>query len=326
MLFRSYDSFISSIGTIIPSSSDIIGRLLAEHARRKDRVGADTALVATGGKRPTKAKKQKKFRRGVFCHGCNKEGHIKPECDDPAVKREVEAAKRARASARAHVATEADGHGGNSDEDYSFVVHNEDCQSLVAKTGGAEVWLGDTGSQRHIVRDRTLFTTYTEGPSEIKGIGTASAAGRGNVRVDFSLNGKSVPITLRDALHVPTLDYNLISLGRLTGAGLSYTGKDDHLTIYKGDRAIGKGRKSGNLYHMAVKRPHTVALAAHTTRTWYDWHCALGHLGKRHLFQLPSMVEGMAVDENSDRDFECEACIQAKHARAPYPDITADRN
>ena len=131
--------------------------------------------------------------------------------------------------------TRARGNGGDSEEDYSFISHSEDCQALVAKASGAEVWLGDTGTQRHIVRDRALFTSYTEGASELKGIGTASAIGRGDVRVEFALDGKHIPVTLRDALHVPTLDYNLISLGRLTSAGLSYEGQADHLLIRHGD-------------------------------------------------------------------------------------------
>lgn len=33
----------------------------------------------------------------------------------------------------------------------------------------------------------------------------------------------------------------------------------------------------------------------------------------------------MEVDTSSDIDFDCNACIQAKHSRAPFPDTAADR-
>lgn len=66
-----WDSFISSIGTVVPASSELVGRILQEDARRKDR-SPETALVANF--------KKLKFRKGVFCHNCGREGHIKPEC------------------------------------------------------------------------------------------------------------------------------------------------------------------------------------------------------------------------------------------------------
>ena len=34
------------------------------------------------------------------------------------------------------------------------------------------------------------------------------------------------------------------------------------------------------------------------------------------------MVEGIDVDTSSSLDCECEACIQAKHSRAPFPQIS----
>lgn len=69
----SWDSFISSIGTTELKSSDLIGRILQEDARRQER-SSEVALVA----RP--AQTRSKFRKGVICHHCGKEGHIKPEC------------------------------------------------------------------------------------------------------------------------------------------------------------------------------------------------------------------------------------------------------
>ncbi|KAI0825463.1 hypothetical protein BC629DRAFT_1586379 [Irpex lacteus] len=58
------------------TSSDIISRITQDNARRKAR-GPDQAFNATArfGK--------KKFRKGVNCHKCGKEGHIRPECNEP---------------------------------------------------------------------------------------------------------------------------------------------------------------------------------------------------------------------------------------------------
>ena len=68
----------------------------------------------------------------------------------------------------------------------------------------------------------------------------------------------------------------------------------------------------------------TLTLAAQSAkRSWYEWHLALGHVNTKQLQEMfrKGLVEGMEVDTSSDPEFECDACIQAKHARAPFPEI-----
>lgn len=187
--------------------------------------------------------------------------------------------------------------------------------------------------QNHIVRDRSAFTTYTETPgSTISGVGGACAApGRGDVRVLFITKAGTVPVTLKGVLHVPTMQYNLLSLGRLSSGGITFIGKGDELHLKDGARVIGFGRKAGDdLYHMDIQTrppkpsPESRALAVRTTRTWYEWHCALSHINRGQLQEMQrlGLVDGMTVDTASDPDFDCETCIQAKHSRAPFPEIT----
>ena len=136
-----------------------------------------------------------------------------------------------------------------------------------------EIWLGDTASQNHIVRDRATFITYAKTPgSTITGAGTCAALGCGDVRVSFTTKTGTVPITLTDVLHAPSFEYNLLSLGRLSNAGLEFVGRGDELHIVNGSQVIGLGHKLGNLYHMDVKTrtlgssPDQCTLAVHTTR------------------------------------------------------------
>lgn len=70
----SCDAFISSIGLTIPPLTDIIGCILLEDQHHKDRDrDTATALVAA---------QKGKFRKGVTCFKCSKEGHIWPECKE----------------------------------------------------------------------------------------------------------------------------------------------------------------------------------------------------------------------------------------------------
>lgn len=77
----SWDALINSI-QITASSAEVTGRILSEELRRAERAAvsaSSTALIAKGHVKP-KPKPKSKFRKGVFCHNCNKEGHIKIEC------------------------------------------------------------------------------------------------------------------------------------------------------------------------------------------------------------------------------------------------------
>lgn len=102
------------------------------------------------------------------------------------------------------------------------------------------------------------------------------------------------------------------------------------MTVSNGRHIIGQGCKIANLYHMDIIEPITCALPAmlSRSRSWYKWHCALGHLNKNQLQEMYSkkIVDGMDVDESSTKDFSCELCIKAKHPRHPFPNSAEARD
>ncbi|QRV78868.1 Retrovirus-related Pol polyprotein from transposon TNT 1-94 [Ceratobasidium sp. AG-Ba] len=57
------------------------------------------------------------------------------------------------------------------------------------------------------------------------------------------------------------------------------------------------------------------------TKSWEDWHQIMGHINQGALEQLfnKNMVNGMKVDRDSPCNYFCEACVQAKHQIASYP-------
>lgn len=77
----SWDGLVSSIN--IDSSlrsSDLIGRIIQDDARHKARGPADATVLYAG-------EKKRRYRKGIFCHRCGKEGHIRPECSELRPKR-----------------------------------------------------------------------------------------------------------------------------------------------------------------------------------------------------------------------------------------------
>lgn len=243
-----WDPFISSVGAVTVSS-DLIGRILQEDTRRRERPSSDTSLVTTS-RAVNQRGRRSKFRKGVYCHNCGREGHIRPECRSP--KDNANAGQ-----SRAHVVEEEPP--AVPDEEYCFVTEDNLSFSLTSK---GEVWLGDTASQSHIMRDKSLFTDYIDTPhGTIKGAGTCPALGKGTAQIVFITKTGRISIVLRDAIYAPEMPYNLISLGRLTSAGLSYMGSGDHLRILHGNRVIGVGAKHGNLYRITVAPRAIKALA-----------------------------------------------------------------
>lgn len=141
-----WDPFISSItGLSVLSSADVTGRVLQEDNRRKDRSSSETSLVATSKSRTQKTK----FRAGVVCHNCGKEGHIRPDCRAPKSR------GRDRKSVTAYYAQDDSDSDAASDEEpdeYTFTAFDgaPDVESFITTE---EIWLGDSATQSHIVRD-----------------------------------------------------------------------------------------------------------------------------------------------------------------------------
>lgn len=136
---------------------------------------------------------------------------------------------------------------------YAFAVNE-----YPSMPGSPRRWLGDTGSQVHIVSDRSLFEEYVSTPGRtICGVGSTNVEGYGTVKLQFIVDGKSSGrVTLIDVLHVPTIPYHLISLGRLTDSTpLIYMGNSDEITIIDPDfdLIVAKGTKRNRLYEFQVE-------------------------------------------------------------------------
>lgn len=268
----SWDLLVNSI-PLTALSTEVTGRILLEEARRAECAASavmSTALIAKGTS-STKPKQKSKFCKGVFCQNCNKEGHIKAECRSAK-------AQTSGLSFNAHM-VELD----SKTDSYAFTLSGRSSTPVVQ----GEIWPGDTAAQNHIVRDCSAFTTYTETPgSTISDVGSACAAlGCGDVCVTFITKARTVPVTLKGVLHTLTMQYNQLSLGRLSSRGITFIGEGDELHLKDGARAIGFGCKAGDqLYHMNIQThppklsSESLALAVCTTRTWYEWHCALGYI------------------------------------------------
>ena len=107
---------------------------IAEDNRRKDRDNLAIALVVSSGKNQHN---KSKFRKGVFCYNCSKEGHIKSECRLPPKNQGSGSSNKKSKTYYAHVAqTTENAEEYSFSDDYAFaLIEDKATISLLANKG-----------------------------------------------------------------------------------------------------------------------------------------------------------------------------------------------
>ena len=182
-------------------------RLLQEERRQADKSPAikrigDMALVG--------ANYRGQGRRGdlskIECYYCHKFGHIAHDC--PELK-----AKKQRQDKVAAIAADD----GSDSDDAICLVGNADDNDDISKS-----WLVDSAASAHMCWMRACFDDYktTTGRSVTMGDkGSVATAGVGTVVLNVIAQGKTRKIKLEKVLHVPTMGFNLMSVGMMEERG-----------------------------------------------------------------------------------------------------------
>jgi transposase InsO family protein len=252
----------------------------------------------------------------VECYNCHKKGHKRHDSWAKGGGKEGQGPRSRKGNTNGHRAHQAE------QSELAFAASQK---GLVLTK---DSWLGDSGASTHIAAQRKDFVTYQElPPSNITGIGenTVTAIGKGNVRLNTTIDGRTFNIELKDVLHSPDLSNNLISISRLDDAGCAARFGSGKVTFEdpKGN-VFAKGTKLGRLYLMDVKTSAVTSTAqAHVAvaHGWDDWHRIFGHLNMRSLKMLKDkeMVNGLQIDPKSMPSPTCKACVLAKQHHEPFP-------
>ncbi|QRV83690.1 Retrovirus-related Pol polyprotein from transposon TNT 1-94 [Ceratobasidium sp. AG-Ba] len=244
-------------------------------------------------------------KRKGECNYCHKKGHWERECRKK--KHDQEKKKET-----AHIASTGE-QGEQDQSDPGGAI------AFVAKAPtsfSSHEWIANSGAGLHIVGNQTYFSTYKPVSEVVEGIGSdVPIIGRGTVRAMIRNGNKSNELLLQNVAHVPSFAGNLLLCKVIDLAGGACIGPKI------GDLA------KGSLYLMdiSVITPTTQVAAAQGdmdgTKSWEDWHRIMGHINQGALERLfnRNMVNGMKVDRDSPCNYFCEACVQAKHHIASYP-------
>src|SRR5260370_2062360 len=192
-------------------------------------------------------------------------------------------------------------------------------------------WIGHTGTEYHIIQDCNSFTEYnTLSGEHIKGVGGIKAPihRSGTITIAMRSCTGTHSVELRDCLHVPENDGNLLSLQCFDCAGGEIWIKSDQIRlITKNGIKLCQGQAHGkSLYSMDMWTKYSPAVMARTMgrdsdgQIWEEWHKAMGHITPQTLKSMhdSGTVEGMKIIP-SLIDFNCDTCIQGKHSVHSLP-------
>ena len=139
---------------------------------------------------------------------------------------------------------------------------------------------------------------------------STSVKGKGDIRIVKSRNASDI-VTLKDALLVPDIHTNLISIAKIVDK--------NHEVLFTKDRAVVKDKNGdtkltatriGDLFYLRGK---SELCAAVETKNHSDeaasWHARLGHLNSRdmQLMSRSNCVTGFKYDGTAESS-KCETC------------------
>ena len=191
-------------------------------------------------------------------------------------------------------------------------------------------WYMDSGAWYHMSWDRTQFRDYQTTTQSIQVADGRIQKCQGIGTIVLSIKddkGKADDVMIKDVLHVPTLQNNLLSLGTIEAQGNEISLKSGRCTITRTrDRVVlatGVRTRNGRLYRLNGRPRQCGKVLAATTARAADlrtWHRRLGHLGFNAIRQLPSQATGIKIDDEVLASTVCESCIQGKQQRTPSRD------
>lgn len=188
----------------------------------------------------------------------------------------------------------------------------------------------DSGATQHMLKDRQVFQQLWEAP-EMR-IGTAEqgnsiiAKRRGNALLRTNKNAR---VEIYDAIFIPELSSNLLSVSRIESTGKSVHFFDGKVEIRDKDGSVViTGKRINGLYHLDLFPLESSELTASALKgKVFDegklWHQRFGHLGFHNMSKMvkDNMGEKLTLQLSSidvKSPIGCDACVFGKQSREPF--------
>ena len=254
--------------------------------------------------------------RGPKCYLCLEYGHIRANCTKILVDKPVDGGSEKKGDAciapKANVNTVA------------TTLHAHARQS----TGQQSSWAIDSGASHHVVSSEDLVKPGSlregTGPKSICFGNNSSAISQGLCTA--MINTVDGQLAVKDCMFVPSISFNLLSVGLLAGMGhqLIFEEHEWRLISKDGGRMVAKGPKRNGLFWLDVSDSPRI-LQSQAAGDVELWHRRLGHPGVVSMARLHEMVVGADIGKSEPNTKDCIGCQQGKQPRLPIPKKSESR-
>jgi len=314
--FESFSVAIESRDEI-PSLENLKVKLIEEEARQSDRItktnedNNNNALLVKGRSKYAHVKSKDSYTKANTkkftgkCFNCDKVGHMSRNC---------------KAKPK-----------NNGSNDVSDAMTAIACNTeMIDKP---KTWYLDSGATKHMCNDKRIFETIKD-DNQLKVYTAAEHFVKSNGVGDINLNIKTNQnvtnsVKLKNALYVPELRNNLLSVSSVTDNGYTVTFKKNRATINRKDGSIVlTATKREHLYVINEKKEYAAFIDEKDQINLRKWHQRYGHLNVTDLkaMQSKNMVKGINFASKTN-EINCEVCAKCKiHVQPFKPSSNREKN
>ncbi|KAJ3561473.1 hypothetical protein NP233_g10170 [Leucocoprinus birnbaumii] len=310
--------------------NEVITELNAEYDRlqqdktveERGKKGGELALYSSGGGsqsgggKKSEKKSKRKPKPDDECFDCKAKGVWRghPDCPNPKRK----GGCKTQAGGAANIAV--DGLKSLGEREVGKVY-----MAVEGNVGSGLIL--DCGATSHMFAEKRYFSTMTPETSgeyvTVGGNNRVPVDGRGSVRFRANLDDGILTVTLNNALFLPGLGANLVSLGALHREGASVESFRGGLKVsLDGEdlfRAV-MGGGSGTLYYIDCAEGIQESALIASSGSMRLWHRRLGHISPIMIRNMSrkEMVKGLDI-KSPEIDHLCNGCMHGKSHKLPLP-------
>ncbi|KAL4176616.1 hypothetical protein KRP22_001557 [Phytophthora ramorum] len=304
-------------------SQDVVKVLTNEHIKRQ---GEKTATVKT----EDAAKAFNTDRESRQCTYCGKLGHTVNKCWTKQKDENRGPRRGGNGNGRGRGANNAQWRNDDASYDYgygydrvAFAVSLE-CGISTGKDM-LGMWAVDSGATHHICNDKAKFAHLierNEGELSVADGNKAAIMGVGTIVERVVLpNGDERDIEIKNALYVPSMSKNLLSVPQINKSGLFqvvFDGAQMRVAHKASKQLVAAANLVDGLYWLQT--PQRSANAATSGKT-VDLHARMGHAPVEVLRKMVDndMIKDAKAPSKSSGPSVCRGCQQGKMVQKPFP-------
>ena len=274
----------------ITISADLIKTKLLQDTEQLESGSDDVAFFGNSSKKRFKTKDKQMKSSGPRCFNCNAFGHIARNCPNKS--------------------------NSTGDNNKPNVLYT----SFMAKEANKNDWYVDSGASSHMTMNKNWLEDYEQLDHEQQVTAANNTKltikGKGNIKIDVSVNNAKREVKILNVLYVPEICANLLSVSQMTNNGNTVSFDNVQCKIFnKNKQLIVTAFKIGEMFKV---NKHTDFNFNVTRNLSFNlWHRRMGHTSTENLKLLKEdFVPGLNCMESNDEP--CTICIEGKHSKIPF--------